>query len=74
MTEAKSDTPPAEKKKLGTCICDRCEEKIQCTPKDPVCSTSEGMFHYACMKAHYQELRKEEEKKEAKKKPAKEEE
>lgn len=70
MTEAKSDTPPA--KKLGTHLCDRCGEKIECTSKDPGHSTTEGIFHGVCMKKHYQELRNKEAAKEAKKKPAKE--
>lgn len=64
MTEAKSDTPPAEKKKLGTHFCKRCENKIEGTSKDPIHSTTLGIFHGKCMKAAYQAIRDEETKKE----------
>lgn len=75
MTEAKSDTPPVEKKKLGTHLCNRCDLKIEGTSKDPIHSTTLGVFHGKCMKEAYQAIRDEEAKKEAekaaKKKPKK---
>lgn len=76
MTEEQAVVVPAEKKKVGTHLCSRCEKKIECTSKDPVNMTSEGVFHNACMKEHYQLMRGAEAKKEAdaaakKKKPAK---
>lgn len=75
MTEAISDTPPAEKKKLGTYFCNRCELKIEGISKDPIHSTTLGIFHGKCMKEAYQAIRDEEAKKDAekaaKKKPKK---
>jgi hypothetical protein len=55
MTEEKLEAPA--KKKLGTHLCDRCGKNIECTSKDPVHSTSLGIFHGKCMLEHYQAIR-----------------
>lgn len=59
-------------KKVGTCLCDRCDKRIEGNSKDPINATSEGTFHTVCLKQHYQALRIKEAAKEAKKKPTEE--